>query len=188
MGLLMRLLQETRREAHIRSMASILGCFVGCYSSAFAVVRSGAVAPFIDVALVRVVQLATILVERVVAAVPAECVDDDVARAFISMVAFAPVDPSLVSQFYESTGRFRHRPPPNPTQDPICELLPYMLRESVTFNDQYIRTMMNDTDLIMPVCASPCISCFSCTVAITIHNTLPLLVCLCGALFTSCST
>lgn len=135
-GVFVRLLQDTRRETPIRSLASILDCLCGYYSSALEAMQSSILRfnrPVIG-QLVRVCRMAAILIERIVAAVPTECVDDDTARAFIPSSFFAP----FAADARPSSSR--QTQPGNSVQ----RILEDLLSKHVTYGEQYVRSVMDE--------------------------------------------
>lgn len=142
LGVFLRLLQEARSATPIRAMASILGCLLVYYGAAFAVIYEGAVPSghSLQAELLKVMQTTAIIAERIMATLPADCVDDDTARSFIPTESFAHVNTSL-----SSSSRLSHHQPPWPTDTPIRDILPGLLSKKIIFNDQYVLSVLNET-------------------------------------------
>lgn len=186
MSVYARLLMQTRRETPIRSMARILGCLHSCFKSACAGILSGAVAPedIVGRSLQRVCKIAPVVMERIVAAVPAECVVDDTAGILIASAYRVPMtmlNPSSTSNRSIAREQCLCDWPPTslPVSDMIMrQLLSQLLSKSLTLNKKYLISMMSDTQ---PVChlyevdicreASSCLFCLL-SLSLCRHNTL----------------
>lgn len=152
----LKLLLETRRETPIRPMARILRCLHGFHTAASEVVHSdiGALYLAVGASLRRVWQASAVVIERVVAAVPVECVDDDTARVLIPHAYRVPrVSPDRQARRPSSDNAMR-------------QLLAPHIGKPFTFNKQYLHSMMAETgpvclsllECVFIVCCFPCVA------------------------------
>lgn len=148
LSLLVLLLTETHKERDARSVACMLGCLRNFYHIAATLVsmendpRVGLLQKMFG-SFHLCWQIAPVIIERVVAALPPECLDDDIARI---LVPYAYCVPKRAAEYCEMNCI---RP-----ENAVLWFLREVLCLEVAFNKDYVHAMIDDA---APVCDPTCV-------------------------------
>lgn len=153
------LLMETRKDEYVRPMARLLIPLHGLFYSSFVLkeerrtkthgccCESGEDAESLDTCIRRVSYMAPMVLERIAAAVPAECVDDKMARDLLPWGCAGSF--SLSGRQLDILW----------ADDELVQYLSGELSKQITFGTEYVEAMMMEEDSF-PVSVYPSLLCF----------------------------